>query len=76
MNREFNSECLSWDLQEPIKQSHKLTLCFVAISLPCSLVIFRKCIRSTLFATKIIGKDSLEKIKTTTQLLAGYNKKC
>jgi len=29
-----------------------------------------------LFATKIIGKDSLEKTKTTTQLLVDYNKKC
>lgn len=35
------------------------TLCLVAISFPCSLVIFLKCIRSTLLATRIIGKDSL-----------------
>lgn len=35
------------------------TLCLVAISFPCSLVIFLKCIKSTLLATRIIGKDSL-----------------
>lgn len=35
------------------------TLCLVAISFPCSRVIFLKCIRSTLLATRIMGKDSL-----------------
>lgn len=36
------------------------TLCLAAISFPWSWVIFLKCIRSTLLATKIIGKDSLK----------------
>ena len=44
------------------------TLCLVAISFPCSLVIFLKCIRSTLLATRIMGNDSLEKKGTAREL--------
>ena len=44
-------------------------LCLVAISFPCSLVIFLKCIRSTLLATRIIGNDSLGKKGTAPREL-------
>lgn len=36
-----------------------LTLCFAAISWPCSVLTFLRCTRSTLFATNTIGKASL-----------------
>lgn len=41
------------------KGSCALTLCFAAISWPCSLVTFLRWTRSTLFATNTIGKASL-----------------
>lgn len=40
-------------------QVYRLTLCFAAISWPCSVVIFLKWTKSTLFATSTIGKASL-----------------
>lgn len=41
-----------------------LTLCFAAISWPCSLVTFLRWTRSTLLATNTIGKASLQMRQT------------
>lgn len=43
----------------PLRLRLTLTLCLAAISLPCSVVTFLRCTRSTLLATRTMGKDSL-----------------